>query len=287
MNALILSVLCSSGLFIIFKYFEKFKVNTLHAIIVNYIVAGTCGLIDYGKPISPASIIHYDWFIFSLILGLVFISTFNIMGITAQKHGLSVVAVMSKMSVIIPIIVGILLYNENLGIYKIIGILIALVSIYLVSTKPTNKTSNGNILFPILVFLGGGFIDSFLKYIQTNYVSENEIPIFSASLFFIAFGFGMLIIIYQAIKGNLEVHLRNIIGGVILGVVNYFSIYYLIKVIGNPNFDSSTIFTLNNVSILISTTVLGWIIFKEKLSKTNKLGIAMACIGLVLVSIEL
>ena len=45
------------------------------------------------------------------------------MGITAQRNGLSVASVAGKMSVVIPIIFGIIVYNEGVGFVKVIGIL--------------------------------------------------------------------------------------------------------------------------------------------------------------------
>ena len=46
------------------------------------------------------------------------------MALTAQKNGLSVASVASKMSVVIPIIFGIYVYNESLGFQKALVLLL-------------------------------------------------------------------------------------------------------------------------------------------------------------------
>ena len=284
---LLLSILTSSSLFVIFKYFEKLQINTLQAIIINYGVACISGFIAYGKFVKPSTIINFDWFPFTLILGIVFITIFNFMGITAQKNGLSVVAVASIMSVIIPIIYGVVIYKEQLGVQKTIGILLALIAIYLVCVNPKNIKKEGKLIFPVLVFIGSGFIDTFLNVMETHYLKDNEVAIFSACTFLIAFCAGLIIILYQIINGKFNFEIKNLIGGTILGIVNYFSIFFLIKAISQPNLESSTLFTINNVSILIVTSIFGLVFFKEKLSKQNQLGIVLACLGIILVSLSI
>jgi len=131
---------------VIFKFFGKFKVNSLQAIIFNYLTACIVGFSVYGKPLSVLELSSFNWFYYTLGLGLVFISVFYVMAITTQKNGLSVVAVSSKMSVVIPILVGVFLYNESIGRLKVAGILIALASIYLVTVNP-NKIKGSSLIY--------------------------------------------------------------------------------------------------------------------------------------------
>ena len=283
---LLLSILTSSSIFIIFKLFDKYNIDRLQAIIFNYGIACTCGIIAYQKTINISELPQYNWFYFTIGLGIIFISVFNIMAITAQRNGLSVVAVAGKMSVVIPIIFGLLLYNETIGWLKALGIILALISIYLVTVNPEGIKKGASLLFPLLVFIGSGFIDTSLKFLQTNYVQENEVALFSASIFGAAFIIGILVLFFQIIKKTFVFKFKNLVGGVSLGIINYFSIYFLIKAIGYKSLESSTVFTINNVSILLTTAILGVILFKEQLNNKNKLGILLASIGIVLVSVS-
>lgn len=202
-----------------------------------------------------------------------------------KKNGLSVVAVASKMSVVIPILVGVFLYNESIGRLKVAGILIALASIYLVTVNP-NKIRASSLLYPILVFVGSGFIDVSLKFLETNFVNPSDISVFSATLFGTAGLVGGIIFLFQLFQGNFKFQFKNLVGGVLLGIVNYFSIYFLVKAIGYKGMESSTFFVVNNVGILFVTSLLGVILFREKLTHQNKLGILLAVVGIVLVSLS-
>ncbi|KAA1247079.1 EamA family transporter [Aquimarina sp. RZ0] len=286
---LTLSVLASSLIFIIFKLFSKYNVDTLQAIIVNYIVACTSGIIAYNGSLNTSVIIKYDWFYGAMVLGLIFILVFNFMAITTQKNGLSVAAVSSKMSIAIPVIFGIIVYHERTGFLKTTGILIALIAVYMTSMKTTEGVSikKENLVYPILVFVGSGIIDTSLKFIETNYVAQTDVSIFSATIFGFAAIIGILILIYKGIIGNLKISLKNIIAGIALGIPNYFSIYFLIHALRHEHMDSSTVFTINNVAILLVSTMAGILLFKEKLILKNWIGIVLAILSILLVAFSI
>jgi drug/metabolite transporter (DMT)-like permease len=281
---LVLSILISSLLFVIFKLFDVFKINTLQAIVVNYAIALSFGLGTSSLSLSVVDIPKQPWFIGAFILGFLFISVFNIMGITAQRNGLSVASVAGKMSVVIPIIFGIIVYNEGVGLVKIIGILMALIAVYLSSAKSdTNPVKFKNLLFPLLLFIGSGVLDTGLKYAETTSVSEGEEPLFLATIFGCAFVLGSFVVITQMINGKFQFHWKNILGGIVLGVPNYYSMEFLLKAF-KTDIESSTLFTINNVGIVILTTVFALLFFKEKLIKKNWVGILLAVVSILLVS---
>lgn len=285
---LLLSIAASSLIFVVFKLFAEYKVNTLHAIIVNYFVAATCGILLYDGSTTVAMIPAQTWFYASAALGVLFILVFNLMAITTQRSGLSVVSVATKMSVVIPILFGVFYYKETLGIYKIIGILCALVAVYLASAKEKDNITikKANLIFPILVFLGSGTIDTSLKYIEGAYVNDKDVPIFSATIFGAAACIGLLIICYQVLTKKINFEFKNVIAGICLGVPNYFSIYTLVQALRQPQFDSSTLFTINNVAIVMVSTLLGILLFKEKLLTKNWVGIGLSVISILLVTMS-
>ena len=98
---------------------------------------------------------------------------------------------------------------------------------------------------------------------------------------------GIMVLVVQKIKGELNLEYKNIIAGVVLGIPNYFSIYFLVKALRSNLLDSSGIFTINNVAIVIISTLLGIVFFKEQLSLKNWIGIILAVISIALVSLAI
>ncbi|MFK5983358.1 MAG: EamA family transporter [Flavobacteriaceae bacterium] len=289
---LIASILVFTLIFIVFKLYERFKVDILQAIVVNYIVAFFTSMIAYKiqvgfDDLSVSNIVEMDWFYYTFGLGVLFIVVFILIAKTTQISGLSVASVATKMSVIIPIIFGLIYYKESLGILKFIGILFALMAVYFVSVKSKDglKLSKRDLILPLLVLLGSGVIDTSIKFLEEAYVAENDISIFSATIFFSAAVLGIFLLIYNSFKGKVKIELKNIIGGIALGIPNYFSIFLLVKALRSDLLESSGIFAINNVSIVTLSTIAGIILFKEKLLPKNWLGIALAILSIVLIAL--
>jgi len=283
---LLLSILFSTGLFVIFKYFGIYKVDILKAIFVNYIVAFTMGFAFAERSFSFAEIPNQPWFLGAVFLGALFVSIFFVMAMTAHENGVSVASVAGKMSVVIPVLFGVFLYNESVTILKIVGVLIALVAVYLTSVKEEKIThKNAGLLFPILLFLGSGAIDTTLKYVEVSFVPKEDVSIFSGSLFGIAAFFGLIILLIKSIKKRGPFGVKNIIAGIVLGVPNYFSIVFLIKALQTKGFESSTLFTINNVGVVVVSTLVGILLFKEQFTLKNKIGVGLAIVGIVIVAL--
>ncbi|RDY61309.1 EamA family transporter [Flagellimonas nanhaiensis] len=283
---LALSVLSSTFIFVVFKLYDVYKIQTLYAIIVNYVVACIVGLLLYENPIQPTQIVESSWFWGPVALGVLFIVIFNLMARTAQVAGVSVASVATKMSLAIPVVVGVVLYQEKLSLYQIFGILLALVAVYLASIKGKSVSINKkDLLLPLLVFIGSGIIDTSMKYFEEKHLAPQEVAIFSSMIFGFAAFTGLLFILLQIRKKPLKLNLKNVAGGIVLGVPNYFSIFFLIKALQSDILGSAAVFTLNNVAIVLFSTLIGILLFKEKLTTKNWSGVGLAILSIILVAL--
>ena len=288
MIALLFSILSSTMIFVVFKLFSRFNINTFQALTFNYVTACICGIILQENSIKFSEVQQFEWFPFALGLGGLFILVFNLMAITTQRSGLSVVSVATKMSVVIPILFGLLYYKESLGFFKIIGIILALVAVYLASikTKDGIKIKLSNFIFPVLVFFGSGTIDTTIKYLEGEFIAKNDIPIFSATIYAMAGLIGFAILIFQLVKGSFKFEFKNLFGGIALGIPNYFSVYFLVEALRSNILESSGVFTVNNVAIVMTSTMLGILLFKEKLLRKNWIGIGLAVLSILFIALE-
>ena len=273
-------------IFVIFKLYNRFKINTLQAIIFNYFFAFSAGILIDEQPLQLGKIPSEPWFLGTVILGFLFIAVFYLAAITTQRSGLSVVSVATKMSVAIPVFFGIFLYNESTGFLKITGIICALIAVYLTSLKKKEgiKIRKRNLIFPLLVFFGSGIIDSTLKYLETTYVAEADVALFSSTIFGIAGCIGIFILVIQGIKGGLKLHFRNLLGGIALGIPNFGSIYFLVLALRSGGMESSTVFPVNNVAIVMISTFLGILLFRERMLPKNWIGIGLAVVSIILIA---
>ena len=206
MTAIILTIITFSMMLIIFKYFELFKVNNLQAIIVNYFTAGFLALIadniNNSNSFSLTEVINSAYIIQALIIGVLFIITFNLVAFGTQKIGIAITTVSNKMSMVIPVLVGLFIFNESINSIKITGVLLAILAIYFSCSKNGKLSFDKKYIFIIiLIFIGQGIADSTLSWAQEMKLNQNNKYTFFATTFFIAALMGVLFLIYQSIKG--------------------------------------------------------------------------------------
>ncbi len=279
---LIFSVLLSTAIFITFKLFERFEINITQALVTNYLIASALGFM-LSENYSFVEIQEKEWFVYAIVCGVTLIITFNIFAVSTQKAGIAITAVSGKMSVIIPIIFGVLIYKESVGIFKIVGIIAALLSFYLTFRKSKNekKPDLRYILLPLLLFIGNGFNDTLLKHSERNFV-HNDTIVFLSTAFLFSFFIGLTILTISSIIKKRRIQLKSIIAGIILGLLNWGSTYFFLK--GLCLFESSFFFPVLNVSIVVLSALAGYFIFKEKLSLINWLGVFIAAVSIILIT---
>ncbi len=282
---LVLSILFSSLIFLIFKSFTKFKIDTFPAIVINYTVAAIFGFLISQQSYPIQKINENDWFFYALILGVCFIGIFYLMAITSQKIGASVASVSNKMAVIIPVFFGVYLYEDQLNELKIVGIILALVGLYFATKKEKLLMGKNYWLLPISLFLLSGFLDSLVKYVQHFYLGSTakNIELFTPTLFSAAAILGIVILLFQW-KRSIRINLPTLLGGLILGIINYYSIFFIIKALSYKEMESSVIFPINNVGVVALTSVVSYLLFKEKLTKVNQLGIFICLLSIALIA---
>ena len=272
----------------LFKYFGKYQVNNLQAIIINYFTAGSLALVitnTNGLPINFQYIVLSNYIVPSLIIGLLFIITFNLLAYGTQKIGIVISTVANKMSMIIPVIIGIYLFKEAIGVFKLIGIFLAISAIYMTSTK------SGKLLFDkkfmpiiLLIFLGQGIADGTLSWTQKFTLSTENTSLFFASTFFSAGTFGCLFLVYDLMVKKIQFQAKNILWGIALGIPNYLTLHFFIRSLQSPILESSQVFPVVNMGIIILSAISGIILFKEKLTPLNWSGIAIAIIAISFIS---
>jgi len=288
---IVLTILFSVFLLIVFKLFQKFEVNTFVAIIINYVAAAVTGILFLETEYNFKDVLHASWLTICIPLGLLFITIFYLISQTAQRISISTASVANKMSVAMPVLFSVIFLNQQLSVLKIIGIILALVAVYFSTKTPkVEKTSNKLIWLPIAVFFGSGLIDIAINAANAFYItSPNDSALFSISTFLSAFCFGLIILLVQffvtkKITIQSVFKLKNIVGGIALGIPNYFSIYFIFKSLDAKVLNSAQLFPILNLSNVALSAIVAWLWFKEKLSPINIIGIFMAVIAIILIS---
>ena len=283
-----LCILCNVLLAVVFKGFSQYKVNNHNAIVINYAVCVTVASIAIGEFAIPAELFSKPWFPFALMLAILFITGFNVLALAFQKCGVALTIIIQKMSLIIPVVFAVSLYGETLGWLKIVGIVSALGAIVLVN-YPTKEMQQDFprawLIFPILAFLMSGLIEIDLYYVEAEKLVGEDGLKFTASAFGMAGVLGLLFTIYKSLRGQGFFKKKELIGGLLLGLPNFLTIYLLVVLL-QMGWEGSVLFPVNSIGILLLTAVVGIIAYKESVNQLKLGGLVLATLAIVLVGLS-
>ena len=191
------------------------------------------------------------------------------------------------MSVVIPITFSIIYYAEEISIFKITGILLAIIGVIFTVYKNEKNSSEKKIaifIIPLILFFGLGVTDLLFGYSQKKFNIQAPEQ-FNTIVFSISF-LSSLAYVFIKKQTNLFKDIQVIKYGIILGLTNYLGVYFFMRALGSGIFDSSIIFGMNNVSIVILSALIGILAFKEQASKINLVGILSSVFAIILLSIS-
>lgn len=283
---LILAILFSTGVFVAMRLFERFKLDNHQALMWNYVFASGTGFLMCKQIDTPVQLVNEPWFGLSLVTGFWFILTYLLMTASTQRSGVTITSLSSKLSVVLPTLAGVILFGEKLNFVATMGIVLALVALVLVvggGKDLSNNTNKTNWLLPILIFFGTGIGDILMKFTEQRNQAD-DMSFMIAFIYFIALLFGIVIVAYDLIRGKSKWQWKSAIGGIGLGIINYFStscVYQAMRC-----FDNVVLYPIYNIGVVSLTALTGWLLFKEKLNWKNYLGLAIAIIAVILITLK-
>ncbi len=281
---LVLSVVASSAIFVIFRLLPRVGAFTFPAIVVNYIVAAACGFMMIGSDYNIVDQLAQPWFYGGLALGALFISLFYLMAFTAQRTGVGVTSIATKMSLVLPVAWFMITDPEDAPSFlKISAVLLAVAGVVLSARKSQNGTFNWSyVLFPIIIFIGSGIIDLVIgQFSNAVYLqSDDDQYLFAATPFITSTMIGLVVMGGRIVRKQSVMNLPTLLAGITLGLVNFGSIYFLVRTFDAGLLDRSAIIPVNNLGVVLCSALASLIFFREVFSSKNKLGLLLSVLAI-------
>lgn len=283
---LVLAILGSGVIPVVFRAFDKLGVNLFWAIPANYLTCILIGGIWAGGAHGLSGLAAEPWIGLAAIQGLLLAVNFYLLAYTAQRAGVAVAALASRLSVAIPALLAFLLYGDTVTLTKIAGLGAALLALYL-CTAPDKASSASSRLFqlaPLLVFITFGCYFSILKYLQMYFLSAESYHAYVMSGFFFAFGSSLVIGSAKGVLTLAGFAAKHILAGISLGGINYIAVYALLQVLALRGWESSQIFPIYSVGVVAVSAILAVVCFGERLSRQRMTGLAVGLVAVALLN---
>lgn len=205
--------------------------------------------------------------------------------ISFNSGPVSLTSIFVNLNLFIPVVFGIAVYKENITIYHIIGIILLVTSLVLGVNKVENgKGVSGRWLFLTLSsMLSAGLSVVVQRVYRENIVSANgaESNTYLVLAYFIASIILFAVYFITRKREKTEVKRFNpaflyygMATGIVLGIYQKFFMYALGEI------DSVFLLPIQSGLVSVTMSLVGIILFKDKLSIKQKIGI---CVGILCV----
>lgn len=280
---IILSILCSIAVSVLLKLAKRHNICITQVITWNYLVALSFCFMTFQPDISTLNK-HAPWHIYSA-LGILLPTIFLFLAASVKNMGIVKTDIAQRLSLFIPIIAAYFIFKEGFNSLKFCGIGIGFIAIFFTfSKKSEEKNKNNKWFYPAIVLVGFGIIDILFKQIALY----KEV-VYTTSLFIVfccAFLIAMTIVLYQLVNKMIQLKAKDILFGGILGVFNFGNILFYLKAHKALSNSPSTVFAVMNMGVIVVGSFIGILFFKEKINRINYIGIVLALLAIILITLS-
>lgn len=304
MELVLLSVLCSVTVSVMLKLARMKSLETTQIIVWNYPAAGLLTFLFFRPEIRYISDPQIPWMIYFL-LAFLLPGVFLALGASIRTTGIVRTEVAQRLSLVIPLIAAFSFFGEKLTTGTSLGLAIGLVAILFSigwhktasdrhKTTPVQQGENHSQvscgqqeesrtwIYPLLVFFGYGICDILFKRIA----QITAIP-YTTSMFFV-FILAMLVafayLLYIAFAGKQRISGRAILWGLVLGGFNFANILFYMKAHRALPENPSVVFAGMNIGVISVGALVGILVFREPLSRLNRIGLMLALISVLVLA---
>ena len=282
-----LAILASGVIPVLFRASDSWRVNLFWAIPVNYLTCVAIGYFLSGHSFDAGSLARQPWIGLAAIQGILLAVNFFLLARTAQRAGVAIAALASRLSVAIPSVLAFVLYGDLLTPVKIFGLSAALMALFLCTAPDKNADGTRAKLFqtlPLLVFITFGCYFTILKYLQSHYLDTATYHAYVMS----AFAFGLISSLAVGFGGRVlcmaDFHVRHFAAGLGLGMINYIAMYSLLRMLALTGWQSSQLYPIYSVGVVAVSTAFAFLWFRERLSRQKILGLLVGVVAVALLN---
>ena len=294
---LIIAIVSMSCFMLDLKFLNIKGINVPQAIMTNYALALALAVLPNLGGLSWEGfqgIFDNDWWYRGIIAGIFYFVSMDMMAASTRLAGVAVTTISARASLIVPIVWAFVLYGEPVTLWQWVGIALVIAALVIIFYRKPDKTviskdSKGNlaaVLMPLGVFLTLGVISLSMKSSQ-HIIGQTgdyaaDYPLFMIILFASALAGAVIYYSLRIGKQAFRFSWKSVAGGLVLGTCNHLITLGIMH--GLRTLPTSVFYALYNIGVVVIITIVGIIVFREKLGWMKTAGICLAVAAIAILS---
>lgn len=275
---LILAILSSSIIAIFMRISSNHVSANLSMLAVNYLVCVCLGAAyaDF-QPTASTQASFGITVLMGIVSGFLYLGGFVLFQHNTRKNGMVLSSIFMKLGLLVPVVMSVLLFKEAPTVSQIGGFLLAVFAIVLINLKKdcAEKDFGPGLILMLLMCGGSDAMSKIFERIGPSELSDFYLLCTFAVAFFLCVG----LVLYKKEKPGVQ----EILFGTLIGIPNFFSAKFLLGAL--TELPAVVVYPTFSVAALLTVTLSGVAIFRERLSKTQWAALTAIIAALVFLNI--
>lgn len=209
--------------------------------------------------------------------GALYMAGFVLMQSNVRNNGVVLSSIFQKLGLLVTLVISVVFYREIPDLLQGAGFCLAVFAIILMNyQKGMARGGSRWMLFAML--LSCGMADAMAKIFKESAVAALE-----EQFLFYTFAMAMLLCLGVMTARGQKIGLREVLFGTMIAVPNFFSSKFLLGAL--ESLSGVIVYPVFSVGAILAVTLAGVLVFRERLSKKQWIGILIILVALVLLNI--
>jgi drug/metabolite transporter (DMT)-like permease len=281
---LLLAIFSSAAIALILKFSETRDLNRYAVTTANYVAAFGLSvlfaLMEDAGVMDPA-VGFGRTVVLGVAGGILYFLGFIVIQKSIKENGVGITGAVSKIGIIVPVILSMLLWQEMPTAAQAVGILIALIAMIVANLSRDRGAAiaKGVKTILLLVFVIVGIAEFSNKIFEVYGRTELK-SVYLSILFFTAFWISLLVTIHMNRKQGRRIRRDDVIVGMLVGVPNMLTSYFLIESLRTVK--AAVAFPVYSSGSILLISLGGLLLFRERMRKQEVTAIGLIIIALIL-----
>lgn len=271
---LLLAILSSALVSIIMRLSTDRVRNSAAMLMVNYILCAALAWTETGPAAAGMSLALG----LGLFNGVLYLAGFVLLQHNVKVNGVVLSSTFIKLGLLVSMAVSVALFGERPGALQWLGFFLAVAAIVLMNFRPGEGKPGSGMLLLLLLLAGGGG-DAMSKVFE-----QLGDPALSGYFLFFTFAGAFVLCGLWILLGKTGRPGKwEVLFGLLIGIPNFFSAKFLLGALGELS--AVIVYPVYSVATILTVTLAGVLLFREKLEKRRWTALGMILLALVLLNL--